>query len=72
MVTEIRAPMGAIVGTLHCNEGEEVAKGDRIIETEVMKLLTTIVAPCSGKIHYKVLNGQYVEEGELLAVITDE
>ena len=72
--TEVRSPM---VGTFHRRPdpsrapfvelGQSVAAGDPLCLVEVMKLFTTIPAPCAGTVvQIAVDNGAMVEYDQLL------
>jgi len=46
--SEIGAPIPGLVTTLSVSVGAKVAKGDKLITLEAMKMQTTIYAPCDG------------------------
>jgi acetyl-CoA carboxylase biotin carboxyl carrier protein len=50
--------------------GAQVKEGDALCLIEVMKLFTTIYAPCSGRVaDVGADNGELVEYGQMLFVI---
>lgn len=52
--------------------GTKVAKGDKLLTMEAMKLQTTLYAPCDGtveEVHAKV--GDTVESKDLLVLIKE-
>ena len=67
---EIRAPMpGAIVDVL-VEEGQEVAKGDRLLVLEAMKTQQPFSAPHDGTVRrLTVAKGDQVADGALLAFV---
>jgi len=46
--SEIGAPIPGLVTTLSVSIGAKVAKGDKLITLEAMKMQSTIYAPCDG------------------------
>ncbi len=67
---EIRAPMpGAIVDVL-VEEGQEVAKGERLLVLEAMKTQQPFAAPFDGTVRrVGVAKGDQVADGALLAFV---
>ena len=66
----IGAPLPGMVTSVAVELNQSVAKGDRVLVIEAMKMQSTVYAPVSGKvvaIHAQV--GQQVEAKDLLAVI---
>lgn len=54
-------------------EGDEVTKGETIIEGEVQKRIVTIPAPCSGVLREILIgDGWTCSPGEVLGYIEDE
>lgn len=53
-------------------EGERVFEGDPIAEIEAEKKTLALLAPTSGKLFYRVLDGEEVDIETLLAVIIKE
>jgi pyruvate carboxylase len=50
--------------------GQQVAKGDRLLVMEAMKMQSTIYSPVSGKVTQKLVNvGDKVDAKDLLLVI---
>ncbi len=46
--TEVGAPIPGLVTALSVSTGAKVAKGDKLVTLEAMKMQTTIYAPCAG------------------------
>jgi pyruvate carboxylase len=67
---QVGAPMPGMVASLAVTLNATVAKGDRILVMEAMKMQTTVYAPIAGKI-IKVLvhPGEQVEAKDLLLLI---
>jgi pyruvate carboxylase len=64
---EIGAPIPGMVTNLDHGNGAKVAKGDKILTMEAMKMQTTIYAPCDGTIEELfVAAGDAVDAGDLL------
>jgi len=64
---QIGAPIPGVVTGLHATVGGKVAKGDKLLTLEAMKMQTTLYAPGEGivaEIHVKV--GDAVESADLL------
>jgi len=52
--------------------GQQIAKGDRLLVMEAMKMQSTIYAPVAGKVTQKLVNiGDKVESKDLLIVIQE-
>jgi pyruvate carboxylase len=67
----VGAPIPGAVTTIMVETGEAVAKGDRLLVIEAMKMQTTIYSPVSGKVmerHVKV--GDTVDAKDLLMVLS--
>ena len=66
----VEAPAPGKILRIHVDAGKPIAKGDRILIMEALKMELPIVAPLGGTI--KTLNvsaGQTVEAGDPLVVI---
>jgi pyruvate carboxylase len=64
---EIGAPIPGMLTNLDHGNGAKVAKGDKILTMEAMKMQTTIYAPCDGTIEELfVAAGDAVDAGDLL------
>ena len=50
-------------------EGDQVAEGQEILVLEAMKMETPVAAPCAGKIHFTVEQGNQVQTGHAVAEI---
>jgi pyruvate carboxylase len=67
---QIGAPIPGVVSTVHIELGQQVAKGDRLLVMEAMKMQSTVYSPVVGKVaQLAVAPGQHVEAKELLLVI---
>ncbi|EEF60728.1 pyruvate carboxylase [Pedosphaera parvula] len=68
--TQVGAPIPGLITSLAVGVGTKVAKGDKLLVLEAMKMQTTIYAPCDGTVqdvHVKV--GDTVESKDLLILI---
>jgi pyruvate carboxylase len=64
---EIGAPIPGMITNLDHGTGAKLAKGDKILTMEAMKMQTTIYAPCDGAIdELLVASGDAVDAGDLL------
>ena len=66
------APIPGLVTALSVSVGAKVAKGDKLLTLEAMKMQTTIYAPCDGmveEIYAQV--GDTVESKDLLILIKE-
>jgi pyruvate carboxylase len=67
---QIGASMPGMVVTLGVVEGEEIAKGQKLLTLEAMKMETTISAPSDGRVaKILVKPGNQVDAGDLLLVL---
>ena len=69
---QVGAPIPGLITSLAISVGSKVAKGDKLLTLEAMKMQTTIYAPCDGtaqEIHVKV--GDTVESKDLLVLIKE-
>ena len=67
---QIGAPIPGLITGVHASSGTKVAKGDKIITLEAMKMQTTIYAPADGVVdQLHVQTGDTVETKDLLAVM---
>jgi len=65
--TEIGAPIPGLVTALAVSVGTKIAKGDKLLTLEAMKMQTTIYAPGDGTVsEICVQNGDAVESKDLL------
>lgn len=68
----VRSPMPGIVIAVSVVEGEQVAKGDKVVILESMKMENELRSPREGIIsQIKVEPGANVEKDQVLVVITD-
>lgn len=65
--TEVGAPIPGLVTALAVSVGAKVAKGDKLLTLEAMKMQTTIYAPCDGVVEeICVQNGDALESKDLI------
>jgi pyruvate carboxylase len=64
---EVGAPIPGLVTVVSVSVGAKVAKGDKLLTLEAMKMQTTIYAPCDGVVEeICVSNGEAVESKDLI------
>jgi pyruvate carboxylase len=64
---EVGAPIPGMVSSLAVGVGAKVAKGDKILTLEAMKMQTTLYAPADGIIDEILANaGEAVDTGDLI------
>ena len=64
---QIGAPIPGLVSVLSVSVGQKVAKGDRLLMMEAMKMQTTVTAPVNGVVEaLHVQLGETVESKDLL------
>jgi pyruvate carboxylase len=64
---EVGAPIPGLVTALSASVGAKVAKGDKLVTLEAMKMQTTIYAPCDGVVGELAVHvGDAVESKDLL------
>ena len=69
-VTHVAAPIPGLIATLAVSVGSKVAKGDKLLMMEAMKMQNTVYAPCDGvvaELHNAL--GDTVESKDLLIKI---
>lgn len=67
---EVGAPIPGAVTSISVELNQEVAKGDKLLVMEAMKMQTTVYAPLAGKVKERAVSvGQTVEPKDLLVVI---
>lgn len=67
---EVGAPIPGAVTLLHVNDNQKVAKGDKLLVMEAMKMQTTVYAPIDGRVkRIAVRINENVEAHDLLLVI---
>jgi acetyl-CoA carboxylase biotin carboxyl carrier protein len=70
-VAEVRAEMVANVWKVVAKQGDAVEDGDTLVILESMKMEIPVVAESSGTVsEVRVEEGQVVQEGDVIAVIT--
>ena len=70
--TQVGAPIPGLITALSASVGTKLAKGEKLLTLEAMKMQTTLYAPCDGtvqEIHVKV--GDTVESKDLLVVMKE-
>lgn len=66
----VAAPIPGAVTTIYVELNQTVAKGERLLVLEAMKMQTTVYAPVAGRIAKKIVQtGESVEPKDLLLVI---
>ena len=69
----IKSPMPGLIVAVPVSEGQHVAKGDKVIILESMKMENELRAPKAGIItRISVTQGDSVEKDQVLAVIVDD
>ncbi len=64
---QVAAPIPGLIAALSTSVGAKVAKGDKLLMMEAMKMQTTVYAPCDGVIgELTVAVGETVESKDLL------
>jgi pyruvate carboxylase len=64
---QVGASMPGMVVTVAVSPGDQVAKGQKLLMLEAMKMQTSILAPCDGKVQQVLVKpGSQVENGDLL------
>ena len=67
---QVAAPIPGLIASLSVSVGAKVAKGDKLLMMEAMKMQTTVYAPCAGTVgELNVALGDTVEAKDLLARI---
>ncbi len=70
---EIEAPMPGKVTAVDVSEGQRVAKGQRLLTLEAMKMEHALIAPFAGAVtELSTVPGAQVSEGQLLVRIEEE
>jgi acetyl-CoA carboxylase biotin carboxyl carrier protein len=70
-VAEVRAEMVANVWKVVASQGDSVADGDTLVILESMKMEIPVLAESAGTLsELRVEEGQVVQEGDIIAVIT--
>jgi pyruvate carboxylase len=68
--TQVGAPIPGLITSLAVGVGTKVAKGEKLLTLEAMKMQTTIYAPCDGTVQeIQVKVGDTVESKDLLMQI---
>ncbi len=69
-VTHVAAPIPGLIATLSVSVGSKVAKGDKLLMMEAMKMQNTVYAPCDGVVaELHIALGDTVESKDLLIKI---
>ncbi len=70
--TAVKSPMPGLIVSVAVEEGDTVAKGDKVVILESMKMENELRAPRDGVVgRISVAAGDSVEKGQVLAVIVD-
>ena len=70
-MAEVLAEMVANVWQVIAEVSQTVAEGDEIVILESMKMEIPVLAPVAGTLsELRVANGDVVQEGDVLAVVT--
>ena len=65
--TQVAAPIPGLIAQLQVSVGSKVAKGEKLLMMEAMKMQNTVYAPCDGVIaELNVALGDTVEAKDLL------
>lgn len=70
MAEEVRAEMVANVWKVVVADGETVADGDTLVILESMKMEIPVLAETDGVVQLKVNEGDVVQEGDLIALVS--
>ncbi len=69
---EVGAPIPGMITSVGPGNGARVAKGDKLLTLEAMKMQTTLYAPCDGNVEEMlVAPGDAVDAGDLLVRMRD-
>jgi len=67
---QIGAPIPGAISSISVEIGQQVAKGDRLLVMEAMKMQSTLYSPVGGKVTQKLAGvGDKVDSKDLLLVI---
>ncbi|MDR1123580.1 MAG: biotin attachment protein [Elusimicrobiota bacterium] len=66
---EVKSPLPGVVVRILLQEGAQVSAGQPVMVLEAMKMETEIKARSSGRISYKVKQGDQLQTGAVIAVI---
>ena len=67
---QLGAPIPGAITSIAIAVGDQVAKGDRLLVLEAMKMQSTLYAPVAGRVTQKLVNvGDKVDAKDLLVVI---
>ncbi len=67
---QVGAPIPGAVSSISVDVGQQVAKGDRLLILEAMKMQSTIYSPVAGRVKQKLVNvGDKVDAKDLLLAI---
>jgi len=69
----VRAPMPGLVLGISVDPGSDVEKGQTVVILEAMKMENDLASPIAGKVkEIRVSNGQTVNQGDVLVVVSAE
>ncbi len=67
---QVGAPIPGLVASVSATPGHKVAKGDKLVIIEAMKMQTTVYAPCDGVIDSVTVHpGDHVDSKDLLVTL---
>lgn len=69
---ELRAPMPGAVVAVHVADGATVARGDRLVTVEAMKMEHPVTAPHAGTVRLDVAVGDQVRRDQVLAHVKED
>ena len=70
MAEDVRAEIVASVLEVVVREGDQIGAGDTLAVLESMKMEIPVVAEADGAVTIKVNEGDVVQEGDIIAVVT--
>ena len=68
---EVRSPMPGTVVAVHAATGDPVARGQRLLTVEAMKMEHTLLAPVDGTVTITVRDGAIVRLDEVVATVAE-
>ena len=69
---QVGAPIPGLIAAISVTVGHKVAKGDKLLMMEAMKMQTTVYAPCDGVVvELPIQIGDTVESKDLLVKLRE-